>query len=65
MQNGNRSFTVSRGMGLKFNVVDLRGRPVKSGNVSAGESVDLGALKNGVYVLRVQGERAIRFGLSQ
>jgi hypothetical protein len=36
-----------------------------SGKVSAGESVDLSSLKNGVYVLRVQGEHAIRFGLSQ
>ncbi len=65
MLHGNRSFIVSRGMGLKFNVVDLRGRSAMSGKVSAGESVDLSALKNGVYVLRVQGERAIRFGLSQ
>jgi hypothetical protein len=65
MMRGNRSFTVSRGTGLKFNVVDLRGRSAMSGKVSAGESVDLSSLKNGVYVLRVQGEHAIRFGLSQ
>ena len=65
MLHGNRSFIVSRGMGLKFNVVDLRGRSAMSGKVSAGESVDLSTLKNGVYVLRVQGERAVRFGLSQ
>ena len=65
MMRGNRGFTVSRGTGLKFNVVDLRGRLAMSGKVSAGESVDLSSLKNGVYVLRVQGEHAIRFGLSQ
>ena len=65
MQHGNRSFTVSRGIGLKYDVVDLRGRSAMSGKVSAGESVDLSALKNGVYVLRVQGEHAIRFGLSR
>ena len=65
MQHGNRSFTVSRGIGLKYDVVDLCGRSAMSGKVSAGESVDLSALKNGVYVLRVQGERAIRFGLSR
>lgn len=65
MLNGNRSFMVSRGIDLKYDVVDIRGRSVKFGKVSAGESVNLGSLKNGVYVLRVQGERAIRFGLSK
>lgn len=65
MQNGNRSFTVSRGIGLKFDIVDIRGRSVMSGKVSAGESVDLRTLENGVYVLRVQGEHAFRFGLSK
>ena len=65
MQHGNKSFTVSRGNNLKYNVIDLSGRTAMSGNVSAGQSVDLNALKNGVYVLRVQGEQAIRFGISK
>lgn len=65
MLHGNKSFTVSRGHALKYEVVDLRGRTSMSGRVSAGESVDLSSLKNGVYVLRVQGEPSIRFGLSK
>ena len=65
MRYGNKSFTVSRGNNLKYNVIDLNGRTAMSGNVSAGQSVDLNALKNGVYVLRVQGEQAIRFGISK
>ena len=65
MQNGNMSFTVMNGNGLKYIVTDLRGRPAKTGTVSVGESVDLSSLSSGVYVLQVQGERAIRFGLSK
>lgn len=65
MQYGNKSFTVSRGNNLNYSVVDLQGRTAMSGNVSAGQSVNLSSLKNGVYVLRVQGENAIRFGLSK
>lgn len=65
MQHGNKSFTVSRGNNLKYNVIDLNGRTAMSGSVSAGQSVDLNSLKNGVYVLRVQGEQAIRFGISK
>ena len=65
MQHGNKSFTVSRGNNLKYNVIDLNGRTAMSGSVSAGQSVDLNTLKNGVYVLRVQGEQAIRFGISK
>ena len=65
MQYGNKSFTVSRGSNLNYSVVDLQGRTAMSGNVSAGQSVNLSSLKNGVYVLRVQGENAIRFGLSK
>lgn len=63
MGNGNQSFSVVRGKGLKYAVVDLNGRAAMVGNVSAGESVDLGALANGIYMLRVQGERAVRFGI--
>lgn len=65
MRYGNKSFTVSRGNNLKYNVIDLNGRTAMSGSVSAGQSVDLNTLKNGVYVLRVQGEQAIRFGISK
>lgn len=65
MGENNHSFTVASGKNLGFAVTDLRGRIVKSGVVSAGESVDLMDLERGVYVLRVKGERAIRFGLSK
>ena len=65
MQKGNLSFTVSNGNGLKYIVRDLRGRPALSGTVSANEFVDLSTLSNGVYVLQVQGEHAIRFGISK
>lgn len=63
MGEGNRNFTLSRGNDQKFFVADLRGRIVMSGRASAGESVDLSVLNNGVYLLRVQGEQAIQFGL--
>lgn len=63
MQKGNLSFTISHGNSLKYIVRDLRGRPAMSGTVSANELIDLSSLSNGVYVLQVQGERAIRFGL--
>lgn len=65
MGERNLSFAVNRGNNLKYAVVDLRGRVVKNGLVSAGQQVDLQMLNNGVYVLRVQGERAIRFALQK
>lgn len=65
MGAGNMNFSVSRGKDLQYAVVDLRGRAAMSGNVSAGQMVDLSSLNSGVYVLRVQGERAIRFGLGK
>lgn len=65
MQKGNLSFIVTRGNNLKYTVMDLRGRPAMSGRVSANESVNLSSLSNGVYVLHVQGERAIRIGISK
>ena len=43
--------------------MDLRGRKVMQGSVSAGEVVDLSSLGKGVYVLNVRGERPVRFGL--
>lgn len=65
MGEGNLSFTVSKGSNLAYAVTDLRGRIVKNGVVSAGETVELLDLDRGVYVLRVKGERPIRFGLSR
>lgn len=60
----NQSFTVLRGQNLKFRVYDLRGRAVMpTGNISAGEMVNLNTLDAGVYVLMVQGYRPVRFGL--
>ncbi len=65
MGENNMSFTVSKGNNLAYAVTDLRGRIVKNGAVSAGETVDLSDLDRGVYVLRVKGERPVRFGLSR
>ena len=65
MGENNMSFTVSKGSNLAYAVTDLRGRIVKNGVVSAGETVELLDLDRGVYVLRVKGERPIRFGLSR
>lgn len=65
MGENNMSFTVSKGNNLAYAVTDLRGRMVKNGVVSAGETVDLADLDRGVYVLRVKGERPVRFGLSR
>lgn len=65
MGENNMSFTVATGRNLAYAVTDLRGRIVKNGVVSAGETVDFDDLNRGVYVLRVKGERAIRFGLSR
>jgi hypothetical protein len=45
--------------------MDLRGRTVMNGRVSQGEVVGLEALERGVYVLRVKGERPLRFGLAK
>ena len=65
MGENNMSFTVSKGNNLAYAVTDLRGRIVKNGAVSVGETVELSDLDRGVYVLRVKGERPIRFGLSR
>ena len=65
MGEHNRSFTLAKGNNVAYAVTDLRGRVVKNGAVSAGETVDLMDLDHGVYVLRVKGERPIRFGLSR
>ena len=65
MGENNMSFTVSKGINLAYAVTDLRGRIVKNGAVSAGETVELSDLDRGVYVLRVKGERPVRFGLSR
>lgn len=65
MGEQNHSFMVSRGHNLQYSVVDLRGRSVMNGVASAGQTVELNGLNNGVYVLRVQGERSIRFALEK
>jgi hypothetical protein len=65
MGENNQSFTVAKGNNLGYAVIDVRGRIVMNGTVSAGESVDLTTLNRGVYVLRVKGERPVRFGLSK
>jgi len=65
MGENNMSFTMSKGNNLAYAVTDLRGRIVKNGVVSAGETVEFRNLERGVYVLRVKGERPISFGLSR
>lgn len=65
MGENNLSFTVTTGNTLAYAVTDLRGRIVKNGVVSAGETVEFSDLEHGVYVLRVKGERPVRFGLSR
>ncbi|SHK32938.1 alpha/beta hydrolase [Fibrobacter sp. UWH4] len=65
MGEDNRSFYLTGGNERPYAVADLRGRIVKSGMVFAGESVDLMDLERGVYVLRVKGERPLRFGLTK
>ena len=65
MGENNMSFTVAKGNNLAYAVTDLRGRMVKNGVVSAGETVELADLERGVYVLRVKGERPVRFGISR
>ena len=63
MGENNRSFTVERGENLVYGVFELNGRRVMAGRASRGETVSLQGLGNGVYYLRVQGERARRIGL--
>ena len=63
MGENNRSFTVERGENLVYGVFELNGRRVMAGRASRGETVSLQGLSNGVYYLRVQGERARRIGL--
>ena len=65
MGEDNMNFTVASGANLPYAVMDLRGRTVMSGRVSQGEVVGLDALERGVYVLRVKGERPLRFGLAK
>lgn len=65
MGAANKSFSIVSGENRRYSVVDLRGRKVLEGRLSAGEVVDLTILGRGVYALRVQGERVIRFGLAE
>ena len=59
------NFTVASGSDLPYAVMDLRGRTVMNGRVSQGEVVGFETLERGVYVLRVKGERPLRFGLAK
>ena len=65
MGEGNGSFVWSGNRAVQYAVTDLRGRIVMNGIANAGERVDLTELNRGVYVLRVKGERPIRFGLAK
>ena len=65
MGEENRSFYLTGGRDSQYMVADLRGRVVMNGTISVGETVDLSNLDRGVYVLRVKGERPIRFGLTK
>ena len=59
----NRSFTVERGENIAYAVFELNGRRVLAGRASKGETVDLGALRKGIYYLRLQGDVPRRIGL--
>lgn len=63
MGENNRSFTVERGENIAYAVFELNGRRVLAGRASKGETVDLGALRKGIYYLRVQGDVPRRIGL--
>lgn len=63
MGENNMTFTLDRGENVAYKVFDLRGKAQMAGSVSAGQIVDLSSLGNGVYILKVQGERPNRFGL--
>ena len=65
MGEGNESFVWSGNHAVPYAVTDLRGRIVMNGIAYAGERVDLTELNRGVYVLRVKGERPVRFGLAK
>lgn len=58
----NANFFVTAGQNLRYAVTDLRGRVRMRGTVSAGMVVPFESLERGVYVLRVEGERPLRFG---
>lgn len=63
MGENNMNFTISRGENIAYKVFDTRGKAKMAGSVSVGQIVDLSILGNGVYVLKVQGERPNKFGL--
>jgi predicted esterase len=65
METGNMQFSITRGNNLKYAIMDIRGRATKKGIISVNETVDLSALNSGVYILRVQGEQALRFCISR
>lgn len=59
------TFTLDRGENVAYKVFDLRGKVQMAGRTSAGETVNLNTLENGVYVLKVQGEMPRRFGMKR
>lgn len=59
----NMNFVLENGSDAAYRVLDLRGRTAMTGIANVGEMVDLTSLQNGVYLLQVRGERAIRFGI--
>lgn len=65
MGENNMTFTLDRGENVTYKVFDLRGKVQMAGRTSAGETVNLNTLENGVYVLKVQGEMPRRFGMKR
>lgn len=61
----NRNFTYIGQKDGAYEICDLRGRTLLSGQISAGDVVDMSALRNGVYVLSVHGTRVMRFAISK
>lgn len=61
----NRSFTYSGEKNGVYEICDLRGRTLLSGQVSAGDVVDMSVLRNGVYVLKIHGAQLMRFAISR
>ena len=65
MGNGNMNFTYAGDNAAPYRVVDLRGHVLMQGNVAPGETVGLGMLNNGVYVLQVAREKPIKFSAAR
>ena len=59
------SFTVNRGENKPFAIYNIRGQSVFKGRISKGETINLGHLSGGVYMLRMQGELSEKFVIRQ